>query len=426
MKIFSKRNIYNILFLISIFSMPFLIALLIFFDNSNLVSENTINIIKISSFISIIVLLLSMIGLIKNKYFFTKNNYLKRIAIILFAAFFAFEEFATVSLVYYNDEFKSWLITTSLNSTNYQSIARNIYPEEEIDKVMDSSNVDLSDDIVNFSDIGYEGNIYTNKEEQELLEHDPDELYKVIKVEGTVIGTKYHYEGWLVAVYDPANVTIGISKTMEKEANINRYSSGERLTKISKDYDALVAMNAGGFHDPKFRSNGGVPHGTVIADGVVYPGHKQSPAYYEGMIGFNKDNKLVLTKHMSYEEALKSDYRDAVDFGPFLIVNGKNRYGKVKSYTWATSRTAIGQREDGTVLLLVIDGNQSFSRGACFADLAYIMEKYGAVNAANLDGGTSTALTVNHKYINSPWNGKKTTYRTLPDAWIVKDNSKKG
>ena len=54
------------------------------------------------------------------------------------------------------------------------------------------------------------------------------------------------------------------------------------------------------------------------------------------------------------------------------------------------------------------------------------MEKYGAVNAANLDGGTSTALTVNHKYINSPWNGKKTTYRTLPDAWIVKDNSKKG
>ena len=44
---------------------------------------------------------------------------------------------------------------------------------------------------------------------------------------------------------------------------------------------------------------------------------------------------------------------------------------------------------------------------------------YGAINAANLDGGTSTALTENHQYVNNPWNGRKRTIRSLPNAWIV-------
>ena len=47
------------------------------------------------------------------------------------------------------------------------------------------------------------------------------------------------------------------------------------------------------------------------------------------------------------------------------------------------------------------------------------MEKYGAINAANMDGGTSTAMTVNHEYINKPSNGERKTYRGIPDAWIV-------
>ena len=69
--------------------------------------------------------------------------------------------------------------------------------------------------------------------------------------------------------------------------------------------------------------------------------------------------------------------------------------------------------------MVVIDGLQSHSAGASYADMAKIMETYGAVNAANLDGGTSTAMTYNHEYINSPWNGYRKTYRYLPNAFIV-------
>ena len=69
--------------------------------------------------------------------------------------------------------------------------------------------------------------------------------------------------------------------------------------------------------------------------------------------------------------------------------------------------------------MLVIDGLQDHSYGAGYADLASILQRYGAVNAASMDGGTSTSMTINHNYINSPWNGYVKTYRWLPNAWIV-------
>ena len=129
-------------------------------------------------------------------------------------------------------------------------------------------------------------------------------------------------------------------------------------------------------------------------------------------------NKLVL-KRMNADQAIAEGIRDAVDWGPYLIVNGKNQFKDVNYYTWVCGRAAIGQRKDGIVLMLVIDGLQKHSKGASYADMAAIMEKYGAYNASNLDGGTSTAMTLNHQYINSPWNGYRRTIRWLPNAWIM-------
>ena len=62
---------------------------------------------------------------------------------------------------------------------------------------------------------------------------------------------------------------------------------------------------------------------------------------------------------------------------------------------------------------------QSHSQGASYTDLANIFERYGAVNAASMDGGTSTAMVEKGQYINSPWNGYVRTYRWLPNAWVV-------
>ena len=80
-------------------------------------------------------------------------------------------------------------------------------------------------------------------------------------------------------------------------------------------------------------------------------------------------------------------------------------------------RTAIGQRADGSVLLLTVDGRQANSIGATFKELVYIMQDYGAVNAAAMDGGTSTQMVYNGEVVNSPYS--PTGPRTCPTAYLV-------
>lgn len=81
-------------------------------------------------------------------------------------------------------------------------------------------------------------------------------------------------------------------------------------------------------------------------------------------------------------------------------------------------RTAIGQRKDGTVLFLVIDGRQpGYSVGATLRDIQNILFEEGAVIAANLDGGSSSTLFFNGKVINKP--ADLLGERMIPTAFIV-------
>ena len=122
---------------------------------------------------------------------------------------------------------------------------------------------------------------------------------------------------------------------------------------------------------------------------------------------------------MTDEEALKT-YRDAVEFGPFLMINGKRSFVKGNGGWGVAPRTVIGQRRDGIVLFLVINGRLATSIGADMIDLCDIMENYGAFNAANLDGGASSELVINQQIINTPVAGGKNGLRTIPTFWAVK------
>ena len=64
-----------------------------------------------------------------------------------------------------------------------------------------------------------------------------------------------------------------------------------------------------------------------------------------------------------------------------------------------TTQNCIGQRADGAVLLLVVDGRQANSLGATYTDLIDIMLDFGAVNAANLDGGSSSYMVYENEII---------------------------
>jgi len=85
-------------------------------------------------------------------------------------------------------------------------------------------------------------------------------------------------------------------------------------------------------------------------------------------------------------------------------------------------RTAIGQRADGSVLMFVTDGRgKSGHLGASSGDLIAVMQQYGAVNAANLDGGSSSCMYYNGEYLKSSvtFYYENSSWR-LPAGFIVK------
>ena len=306
--------------------------------------------------------------------------------------------------------FRNLIISTAMVTKTHQWVAYTFFSEKAVSKVIEANSYIPIDDEVDLDEIvidNKERDSYDNKYDEIILTREPgNEDYKYIEIK--VGGYKAH----LVAIYDPSKVKIATSRG----AGTSDSSYGQILSQIAKDNNALVAMNAGGFYDPNWSSNGGIPHGMVIKDGKLLTNFRRG-IESGGMIGFDEDNRLIL-KRVSAEEALNMKIRDAVDWGPYLIVDGVN-YFKEENYRWACARTVIGQRKDGIVLLLVIDGSQPHSKGASYSDLADIMEKYGAYNAANLDGGTSTSMVKDNEYINIPFNGQKRTIRSLPNAWIV-------
>ena len=189
--------------------------------------------------------------------------------------------------------------------------------------------------------------------------------------------------------------------------------SGKTVEDMAKSYNAVLATNGGGFEDAGGMGNGGTPIGIVISEGKIVYGSASKT--YE-LIGFDNDNKLVVG-NMTGAEALNRGVRDALSFGPILIVNGKA--AKINGTGGGLNpRTAIGQREDGAVLLLVIDGRQANSLGASYEDVMNVLLEYGAINGANLDGGSSSLLYYEGKYINN--SSSLVGAREMPTSIIVR------
>lgn len=305
--------------------------------------------------------------------------------------------------------FRDWLITTAMTTLNHQWIATMFYSDETIAEVLGNNVVIESGEDTNTDEVEIISNInsnqYTNEYEKAILQKDAgNDLYKVIKISGK------GYTGHLVAVYDPSKISVCTTKYLGKK--------GEYIVDMAKENNAVVAINGGGFVDPNYNSLGGVPQGTVIKNGKIVSNRTFKKT--GGIIGFTKDNKLILAR-MTANEAIKNGVRDAVSFGPFLIVNGKASFIKGNGGWGEAPRTAIGQRKDGIVLFLVIDGRMVGRPGADMVDLTEIMQKYGAYNAANLDGGTSCGLVVNGQLINDPVNGNgKHKTRMIATGFIVK------
>ena len=300
--------------------------------------------------------------------------------------------------------FRDWWITTAMTTMSHQYLAEWFFDEETINEVLSKNQIEETEETTDTSLIVIEEPEeeeieveieYENEYEKQLFAKNLDkeeyniyaegEGYRIIEIEGK------GYTGYLAAIYNPAIIKVATSKYIGR--------MGQYLVVISKENDAIIAINGGGFLDENSKGNGSTPLGIVMAEGKLIANNNNTVG--GGLVGFDQDNKLVVGK-MSVNEAKEKGIRDAVTFAPFLIVNGEP--SKIKGNGgWGTApRTAIGQRQDGTVLLLVLDGRRLTKPGATIKDLIEIMQNYGAYNAANLDGGTSTAMTYNHKLVNDP------------------------
>lgn len=335
---------------------------------------------------------------------------LKKKLIVIFSSLFVVGISGLLFLFYGPwDGFRNFWITSAMTTMNHQYLATWLYSDETIQKVLANNQIVEIDEVSDSDSIKIRKysakTIYKNEYEKAVLTKDPgNDLYKVIPVSGT------SYQGYLVAVYDPSRISIATTKYLGKY--------GESITTVAKRENAIIAMNAGGFYDPDWNSNGALPHGTVISNGKVVSDYEDARVG-GGFICFTKENKLILGK-MTKEEALAKGCRDAVEFGPYLIVNGKSSFIKGNGGWGIAPRTAIGQRKDGIVLMLVINGRIPSSIGADLVDLTEIMENYGAYNAANLDGGSSSELVIKQKIVNTPVAGGVNGLRDMPTFWIVK------
>lgn len=308
--------------------------------------------------------------------------------------------------------FRDWLVTTAMTTMTHQYFATWFYDEDVINSVLGKNKVVETDETTDISQIDTDDNKtteYANEYERQILERDEkNNDYKIINITGK------GYSGYLVAVYDPSRVKTVVTSKLGV--------TGQYVTTMARDNDALIAINGGGFNDPNYNSTGGSPLGITVVNGkYVTTDSYKGPG---GIIGFTEDDKFVLGK-MTITEAKKMKIRDAVTFGPFLIVNGKSSE-VLGNGGWGTApRTAIGQRKDGIVLFLVLDGRTATKPGADMDDLIEVMERYGAYNAANLDGGTSSVLVVGDTIVNDPIDstGAHKT-RPISTAFIVtKDES---
>lgn len=228
---------------------------------------------------------------------------------------------------------------------------------------------------------------------------------KIVEVIGST------YRGEMMIVSDPSRVFVATLDIYGPE------SHGLTLSTFITKYDAIGGTNAGGFYDPDGSGNGGTPDGLVMGNGEVLWGGMDFK--YNCVVGFD-ENYVLHVGNFSGQMALDLNIVSAVSFapGPVLVVNGKPLNENKQLGGGLNPRTAIGQRADGAILILVVDGRQVESLGATYDDLVDIMLEFGAVNAANLDGGSSTRMHYKGKHINDC--ASLIGERGLPNAILVR------
>ena len=286
------------------------------------------------------------------------------------------------------EKYKELWVVTAMSTMNHQYLATWFLSDEEIQEIMKKLEVQNNEDS------------NSNEIKIEIPSENKKEEIKVDKITGR------NYVGYVMTIPDASKVNL---------VDGRKSNRGTKLSEIVKNNRAIAGINAGGFAD-----DGGVGSGNVLCDATIINkkllyGNKTSKY---SLIGLSSDKKLVLGKY-TYQQAMNAGIESAVEFGPYLIVNGKNQITNASS-GGIHPRMGIGQKKDGTFIFVVVDGRQpGYSIGTNLLEMQNIFNRYDAYNAANLDGGSSATMYYNGKVINKTSTPMGERY--LPNAFIVKE-----
>ena len=307
-------------------------------------------------------------------------------------------------------------VTTVLETGNFKFLASVFLSPEEIQAIVDKNsmkelNADVDTDLIQINSGNLDMGLDSDSEQKDI---------EIIEIGGAT------YTGTMMIVKDPSRISLATIYPW-RELGVN-------LDELVNANGAIAGINGGLYASTG--NTGGRPYGVIVSNGEIQ--HNQ-PQEYPGLVlvGFTNDHILqiidiskmnakqveTLIKEKGIRDAVtfQEESSDANNHFVQLIINNEVREMNGMG-SGLNPRTAIGQRADGSVLLFVTDGRgKSGHLGASSGDLISVMEQYGAVNAANLDGGSSSCMYYNGEYLKS----SVTFYYTnaswrLPAGFIVK------
>ena len=309
------------------------------------------------------------------------------------------------------------ILTMSLTEASATKWVPGLFMDEEtVAEIRKNVDAELPDEVTDTSQVVIQTGSLSGSSD-EWADY-PDGIY-VEDIQGKT------YNAHVMIIRDPAQVYMATSTS----GNFSRNVPGKRITEVIETEGAIAAVNAGAFFDNGTAGPevGSTPEGLVIADGKVRWNSGKAPE--EGFVGFNQDNIMVVAKTMTADRAMELNIRDGCCFGPVLIMNGEVNTEAYSVSGW-NPRTAIGQRADGAVIFVCIDGRQAGSVGGTYADVINIMQEYGAINACNMDGGSSTVMMYRdvsgvyrepgEVYMVNSYSLLQSEPRRMPDYWLVR------
>jgi len=213
------------------------------------------------------------------------------------------------------------------------------------------------------------------------------------------------YRGKIMLIDDPSRVYLGTTPYKHQE--------GLRIKAMMEYHGAIAGINASGFNDPNDSGHGGDVIGLTCSQGEFWG----TAVSYYGSVLITENDKLVVGNVRDWQNYA---IRDGIQFGPVLIADGVAQFSDSAGFG-LHPRTAIGQREDGVIVFLIIDGRRiGWSNGCTVKDMIDVLQKYGVVNAACCDGGSSSVLAYNGEVITKNSSKNPSYGRRLPNAWLVR------